>query len=311
MAAPTIARGERARAGAGGRRGSLRGQEDLAGWLFVLPATVLLGAFLVWPTVRSFWLSFTDYRVLAPDDARFIGVANYRDLLGDSNFWQAVRNTAYFAVVVVPVQTAAALGLALLLNQKIPLRSFFRTVFFSPVVLSMVVVAVLWSYFYNPSQGMFNEILENLGLPRQRFLTSDTQAMPAIMVMSVWQGVGFQMVIYLAGLQAIPQYLYEAAAVDGANAWQRFVGITIPQLRRTTFFIVVVSTILALKLFTQVFVMTKGGPFGSTRTIIYMLWEEGLNFRNTGYSSAMAVLFFLLVLAITLIQRRFVPQDED
>jgi len=158
---------------------------------------------------------------------------------------------------------------------------------------------------------MFNAILENLGLPRQRFLTSDVQAMPAIALMSIWQGVGFQMVIFLAGLQNIPQILYEAAAIDGANRWQRFATITLPQLRRTTFFVVVVTTIFALKLFTQVFVMTQGGPFGSTRTIIYMLWEEGLNFRHTGYASAMAVLFFLLVLAITLLQRRFLPQDVD
>ncbi len=293
-----------------GRIGQGRTREQIAGWLFVLPAVVLLGAFLVWPTIRAFYLSFTDYKVLAPNPAEFIGAENYTSLLTDDTFWEAVRNTAYFAVVVVPLQTAAALGLAILLNERIPARSVFRTIFFSPVVLSMVVVSILWSYFYNPGQGLFNAILGNLGLPEQDFLTSSAQAMPSIMVMSIWQGVGFQMVIFLAGLQAIPLYLYEAAAIDGASARQRFTGITIPQLRRTTFFIVVVSTILAFKVFTQVYVMTRGGPFGSTRTIIYMLWEEGLNFRNTGYSAAMAVLFFLLVLAITVGQRRFVPQDD-
>jgi fructooligosaccharide transport system permease protein len=293
-----------------GRAGADKTQERIAGWVFVLPALGLLSAFLVWPTVYAFGLSFTNYRVLSPEPVGVVGLANYAALLGDGAVWQAVGNTAYFAAVVVPLQTAAALGLAVLLNERIPLRSVFRTIFFSPVVLSMVVVSILWSYFYNPSQGMFNAILENLGLPRQRFLTSDTQAMPSIMAMSIWQGVGFQMVIFLAGLQAIPAYLYEAAAIDGASRWQRFRSITVPQLRRTTFFVVVVSTILAFKLFTQVYVMTRGGPFGSTRTIIYVLWEEGLNFRNTAYSAALAVLFFLLVLAITLLQRRFVPQDD-
>jgi len=293
------------------RGAALRGREDVAGWLFVLPATLLLGLFLIWPTIAAFGLSFTEYQVLSPNPTRFVGVDNYLTLLADGDFWQAVRNTAYFAAMVVPLQTGAALGLALLLNEKLPLRSLFRTVYFSPVVLSMVVVSVLWAYFYNPSQGMFNEVLENLGLPRQRFLTSAGQAMPAIALMSIWQGVGFQMVIFLAGLQSIPQTLYEAAAVDGAGRWQRFVSITIPQLRRTTFFVIVVTTIFALKLFTQVYVMTEGGPFGNTRTLIYMLWEEGLNFRHTGYASAMAVLFFLLVLAITVVQRRFLSQEVD
>lgn len=310
MASSTISQAASDRATTGGRLAAIRGRESVGGWLFVLPATLLLGIFLVWPTIQAVGLSFTDYQLLAPTPTSFVGFDNYRFLLGDATFWQAVRNTAYFAVVVVPLQTGLALALALLLNEKLPFRSFFRTVYFSPVVLSMVVVAVLWSYFYNPSQGMFNQVLANLGLPEQPFLTSRAQAMPAIMVLSIWQGVGFQMVIFLAGLQEIARELYEAAALDGANAWRRFRDITLPQLRRTTFFILVVSTILALKLFTQVFVMTKGGPFGSTRTIIYMLWEEGLQFRHTGYSAAMAVLFFLLVLAITVAQRRFIPQDE-
>lgn len=294
----------------GGRFGTVRSRDAMAGWLLVLPATLLLAVFLVWPTIQAVGLSFTNYQVLAPTPTSFVGFDNYRTLLVDENFWKAVRNTTYFAVVVVPLQTGLALALALLLNERLPFRSFFRTVYFSPVVLSMVVVAIIWSYFYQPSQGMFNQVLENVGLPRQRFLTSATQAMPSIIVLSIWQGVGFQMVIFLAGLQEIPRELYEAAAIDGAARWNRFRDITLPQLRRTSFFILVVSTILALKLFTQVFVMTKGGPFGSTRTIIYMLWEEGLQFHHTGYSAAMAVLFFLLVLAITVLQRRFIPQDE-
>lgn len=310
MALPSTTIGRDADSAPKPRRGK-KSQESFMGWFFVLPAVLLLGLFLIWPAVAAFGLSFTNYQVLAPTPTSWVGLDNYTALLTDSDFWQAVRNTLYFAVMVVPLQTGAALGLALLLNQALPMRALFRTVYFAPVVLSMVVVSILWSYFYNPSQGMFNEILANLGLPRQRFLRDSTQAMPAIALMSIWQGVGFQMIIFLAGLQEIPRHLYEAASIDGAGQWKRFTSITLPQLRRTTFFVVVVTTILALKLFTQVYVMTGGGPAGSTQTIIYLLWEEGLNFRHTGYASAMAVLFFLLVLAITIAQRRFVSQDVD
>jgi fructooligosaccharide transport system permease protein len=285
-------------------------REAVAGWLFILPAGILLVLFLVWPALQALLLSFTDYQLLAPLPTRFIGAENYRQLLGDGTVWQAVRTTLTFAALAVPVQSGLALALALGLNLALPGRGALRAAFFCPVVVSTVVAAVIWSYLYHPTQGLFNRVLTGVGLPAQPFLSSSRQALPAILGIATWQNVGFYLVIFLAGLQQIAPQLYEAAAVDGANGWQQFRFVTVPQLRRTTSFVVVVATIYALRLFTEVYVTTKGGPFGATRTVIYLVWEEGVAFRHTGYAAALAVLFFLLVLAITLLQRRLAGDER-
>jgi fructooligosaccharide transport system permease protein len=285
-------------------------QEAVAGWLFILPAGVLLALFLVWPALQALLLSFTDYQLLAPLPTHFVGAENYRDLLRDGTVWQAVRTTLTFAALAVPVQAGLALALALGLNLALPGRGALRAAFFCPVVVSTVVAAVIWSYLYHPTQGLFNRVLVGLGLPAQPFLSSPQQALPAILGIASWQNVGFYLVIFLAGLQQIAPQLYEASAVDGANGWQQFRFITVPQLRRTISFVVVVATIYALRLFTEVYVTTKGGPFGATRTVIYLVWEEGVAFRHTGYAAALAVLFFLLVLAITLLQRRLAGDER-
>lgn len=285
-------------------------QEALAGWLFILPAGALLALFLVWPTVQALLLSFTDQQFLAPLPTRFVGLENYRQALGSGAFWQAARTTLTFAALAVPLQTGLALALALGLNRPVLGRGLLRAAYFCPVVVSTVVAAVIWSYLYHPTQGFFNRALTGLGLPAQPFLSSPRQALPAILGIATWQNVGFYLVIFLAGLQQIAPQLYEAAAVDGANGWQRFRYVTVPQLRRTTSFVVIVATIYALRLFTEVYVTTKGGPFGATRTLIYLVWEEGIAFRHTGYAAALAVLFFVLVLAITLLQRRLAGDER-
>lgn len=285
-------------------------EEAIAGWFFLLPALALLGLFLVWPALQAVLLSFTDYQLLAPLPTRFAGVENYRQLLGDATVWRAAGTTLTFAALAVPLQTGLALALALGLNQPVPGRSLLRAAYFCPVVISTVVAAVIWSYLYHPTQGLFNRLLTDAGLPAQPFLSSPRQALPAILGIATWQNVGFYLVIFLAGLQQIAPQLYEAAAVDGANGWQQFRFVTVPQLRRTTSFVVIVATIYALRLFTEVYVTTKGGPFGATRTLIYLVWEEGVTFRHTGYAAALAVLFFLLVLAITLLQRRLFGDER-
>jgi len=214
---------------------------------------------------------------------------------------------------VVPLQTFFALVLAVLVNQKLRFINLFRTIYFSPVVRTMVVVSIIWYFFYNPGAGLINQMIRFISFGKlgpYSWLKDTALALPSIMVLSVWQGVGFQMVIYLAGLQGIPNELYEAGRVDGANAWQQFWQITIPQLRNTTIFVIISTTILAFKLFTQVWVMTRGGPQGATKTIIVLLYEEGFKMLRVGYASAIGVLFFLIVLAISLIQRIYLREER-
>lgn len=232
---------------------------------------------------------------------------------GDPVFIRAFLNNVYFVVIVVPLQTAFALGLAMLVNQKLKGVNFFRTVYFSPVVTTMAVVSVLWFFLYNPSEGLINAVLGLFGIGPYQWLEHPASAMPAIMLLSIWQGVGFQMVIYLAGLQDIPDSLYEASAIDGASRWQQFRYITLPGLSNTTVFILISTTILAFKLFTQVEVMTRGtgGPEDSTATMMFHLVAQGFKEQRVGYASAIAVVFVLLVLIIAFFQRRVLRQEGD
>ena len=292
-----------------GSRGRADRLEALAGWAFVAPALALLALFVVWPALQALGLSFTDEQLLSPLPTRFVGLANYRDALADPSVWRAAGTTLTFAAMAVPLQAGLALALALGLALPVPGRALLRAAYFCPVVIPTVVAAVLWSYLYHPTQGLFNRALTGAGLPAQPFLSSPRQALPAILGLATWQNVGFYLVIFLAGLRQIAPQLYEAAAIDGATGWQQFRHVTVPQLRRTIGFVVVVATIYALRLFTEVYVTTRGGPFGATRTLVYAVWEEGLAFRHTGYAAALATLFFLLVLAIALLQRRLAGDE--
>jgi len=244
---------------------------------------------------------------------QFVVFRNFVRLLTDESFHRALLNNFLFAAVVVPLQTSFALLLAILVNQKLRLVNVFRTVYFSPVVTTMVVVAIVWSFLYNPGEGFINAFIQTISFGRlgpYNWLTSPRLAFPAIMLVSIWQGVGFQMVIYLAGLQDIPDELYEAAQVDGANRWQQFWTITLPQLRNTTIFVVIATTILAFKLFDQVWVMTKGGPQEATMTTMIMVYREGFKQLRVGYASAISVAFFLIVLGVSLLQRVFLREER-
>jgi multiple sugar transport system permease protein len=285
------------------------------GWLFSSPALLLLLVFLLIPFIMAIGLSFSDQRLIPNPNlpTQFVGLRNFARLIEDETFHRALLNNFLFAAVVVPVQTSLALLLAVLVNQKLRFVNVFRTIFFSPVVTMMVVVAIVWTFLYNPGAGFINQVLNTIsfGLLEPIDWLNDTKlAFPSIMMVSIWQGVGFQMVIYLAGLQDIPSELYEAAQVDGANQWQQFRNVTLPQLRNTTIFVVIATTILSFKLFTQVWVMTQGGPQEATMTTMIMLYREGFRQLKVGYASAIAIVFFVIVLAVSLVQRVFLKEER-
>jgi fructooligosaccharide transport system permease protein len=248
---------------------------------------------------------------MRPNDITFIGLANYQKLFKDPEFWKALRNTFYFTIIVVPVQCVLALALALLVSKRFRGVSIFRTMYFSPQLTSMVVISVLWTVLYNsnPNTGLINSILVSFGLQPINFLTNAKTAMNAIIFMSAWQGAGYQMMIFLAGLQGIPTEQYEASAVDGANKWQQFWNITIPNLKGTIKYVIMITMIQAMKLFTQPYVMTQGGPKNATKTMVYYIYTQGFQKGNFGYACSVAAVFFVIVVAMSLILQRITNAD--
>lgn len=293
---------------------SHRRREAITAWVFSAPALILLIVFLIIPFLMAFGLAFTDQRLLPNPNlpTQIVGLRNFSRMIEDEAFTRAVLNNFYFVIVVVPLQTSLALLLAILVNQKLKGMTFFRAIYFSPVVTTMVVVATIWFFLYNPGEGLINAFIQTISFNRlgpYSFLKDTKLVFPAIMLLSIWQGVGFQMVIYLAGLQEIPDSLYEAAQVDGANRLQQFFNVTLPQLRNTTIFVVLATTILAFKLFTQVEVMTQGGPQNASMTTMVYVVRQGWSRGRIGYASAVTVVFFLIVLGVSLLQR-FVLREE-
>lgn len=282
-----------------------RGHETMMGSLMVSPAMLLLIVFFFIPVGLCFALAFTNARLISPEPARIIGFENFTRLFGDPLFWKSLRNTVYFAVVVVPLQAGFALLLALLVNAKIRGINFFRTLYFVPVVTSIVVVSILWKFMYQ-SDGLVNNMLQTLTfnvVQGTDWLSNPTAAMPAIMFMSIWQAVGFHMVIWLSGLQTIPGELYEASELDGAGKWQQFRYVTWPGLKATRTFILVTITIAALSLFAQINVMTQGGPLDATSTMVFQAVRVGYGQQETAYASTISLVFFVLVLTVSLVQR--------
>jgi len=275
------------------------------GTLMVSPAMLLLIVFFFIPVGLCFALAFTNARLISPEPATLVGLENFQRLFQDPLFWRSLRNTVYFAVVVVPLQAGFALLLALLVNAKIRGINFFRTLYFVPVVTSIVVVSILWKFMYQ-SDGLVNNMLQTLTfnvVQGTDWLSNPTAAMPAIMFMSIWQAVGFHMVIWLSGLQTIPGELYEAAELDGADKWQQFRYVTWPGLKATRTFILVTITIAALSLFAQINVMTQGGPLDATSTVVFQAVRVGYGQQETAYASTISLVFFVLVLAVSLVQR--------
>lgn len=288
------------------RRGTavFAGAQELA---MLLPALALVGIFLILPFALSCWISLTNQRLIPrPVPVKFVGLDNFARILSDPEFWNALLNVTEFTVLVVPVQCGLALALAILLNGRLPFRNLFRGLFFLPAITSMVVVCVVWSTLFQYPTGPFNQILHALtfGLVAPvDWLGNTTTAMPAIVLLSAWQAYGFQMVVYLAGLQQIDPTIYEAARMDGASAWRRFWHVTMPGLRQTHVFALIITTIQAFKLFTQVNILTQGGPRGATDMVVHYMFTAGFVDQKVGIASAVSIVLFVFVLTISVIQR--------
>ena len=279
------------------------------------PALLGLMVFILMPFILAIILSFTNIRLGSPLPVEWVGLREYIRLFHDTVFLRSLFNNVLFALVVVPAQTLLALGLALWLNRPLRGRVVFRTLFFMPVVFPLSLIAVVWILIYSPgTNGMMNHLLQMLTFgywQAKDFLHDPLWALPAIMLTSIWQGVGLQMVVLLAAMQAIPAELYEAAAIDGARAWQRFRHVTLPQLRNALVFVVIVTTILAFRVFDQVRIMTQGGPENHSSTVIFAAVRAAFDRAQVASGMAMSVLFFIIVLAITLVQRRLLRQSRN
>ncbi|MFT3896324.1 MAG: sugar ABC transporter permease [Thermomonas sp.] len=280
-----------------------------AGWLFAAPALLVIGLFFAVPVLAAFALSLTDFDLYAladPRNLRFVGLHNYIDLLGTPMFWKALANTCYFVFVGVPLSLAASLGAALLLNARAArFKALFRTGLFAPVVTTLVAVAVIWRYLFHTQYGMVNWLLGHVGIRPVDWLGDPHWAMPTIILFAVWKNFGYNMVIFIAGLQSIPGELYEAARIDGASRWNQFRHITLPQLGPVLLVAAVITVSGYFQLFAEPYVMTRGDPLQSTVSVLYFMFEEGFTWWTLGRASAIAFLLFLVILAATTLLLRF------
>lgn len=281
---------------------------EAAAWMFVAPALAAIGIFFFLPVVAALALSLTDFDIYALADIenlRFVGFDNYLRLLETPLFWQALFNTLYFVVLGVPLSIAASLGAALLINaQAARFRAFFRTAFFAPVVTTLVAVAVIWLYLFHARYGLINYGLSLAGIEPVNWLGDPDWAMPAIVIFAVWKNFGYNMIIFLAGLQTISEDLYEAARIDGANRWQQFWHVTLPSLAPTMLVVSILTMAGYFQLFAEPYVMTQGGPAESTVSVLYFMFEQGFKWWNLGFASSVAFVLFLLMFAVTMLQIR-------
>jgi len=283
------------------RRSALRRRNALIGWSFILPNFIGFGFLTLLPVLILFYMAFTNWNVFGKAD--WVGAANFQRLLGDGSFHIAFWNTIYYSVLHIPLTIVVSLGLALLLNNKLRGVAFFRTAAFFPYITSIVAIALVWNLLFSPEYGPINEILRGIGIANPPgWLTSSDWAMPAVAIVSTWRDMGYYMILFLAGLQTVPRELYEAARMDGANAWERFVNVTMPCLRPTTFFVTVMLTIKSFKIFDLILVMTQGGPGQSTLVISQFIYRKGFEENQFGYASAAAVALFFLCILVTIIQ---------
>jgi multiple sugar transport system permease protein len=283
-------------------------EQGRAAWLFLGPALTLIGLFFFIPIVASLLLSFTDFDIYAIADfanLRVVGLRNYARLLESPLFWTAFQNTFYFVLVGGPLTIAVSLGAALLVNAPlVRFKTLFRTLYFAPFITTLVAVAIVWRYLYHRQYGWINYALGALGLEPVDWLGDPFWAMPAIILLAVWKNFGYNMLIFIAGLQAIPQELYEAAYLDGAGAWRRFRHVTLPMLAPTLLFVVVITMIGFFQLFAEPYVMTGGGPLRSTTSLVLLMYEEGFRWWRMGYAAAVTFVLFLVILVFMLLQRR-------
>lgn len=285
------------------RANTLRRRETLAAYGFLLPNLIGFLIFTLLPVVAALLISLTDWNLLQPP--KWVGLKNFVTLAQDPLFRKVLGNTAIYVLGTVPVQMILALLVAMALNQGLPGTLFFRAAFFMPVVTSAVAIALVWRWIYNADFGVLNSFLYMLGVSDPpNWLTSTRWALPSVMIMSVWQQIGFSMVLFLAGLQGVPEHLYEAARIDGAGPFQRFLFITVPMLTPTTFFVFVINIINSFQVFDQAFIMTGGGPANATNTIVYNIYQNAFQFFKMGYAAAMAWVLFAIIFVVTVVQFR-------
>ncbi len=280
-------------------------REPLTAYAFLLPSLIGLAVFIIYPLITSFYLSFQRWDMLS--DMRFIGLRNYQRLMDDSDLYKIISNTGIYTLSVVLITLVLALFLAILLNQKLRARAIFRTTFFLPVVMSLTALSALWLWIYDPEFGLANWLLRGVGLPTSRWMNSPQTALAAIIIMVIWQTLGFDIIIFLAGLQNIRRDLYEAASLDGAGTWALFQHVTLPLLSPTLVFLIITSTIQAFRVFDPVYVMTSGlgGPANSTATLVFYLYRQAFNNLDAGYASAIAFVVVAVAMAFTALQLYF------
>ncbi len=295
------------------RRSTHRRRQERAAWILALPFALLFLAFTAWPVIQSVFMSFTDTGardLRSPFSVNFVGLDNFTRAFGDPIFRQAAFNTAYFVLIGVPLTLTIALAAAVALDKGISrFRSIFRLGFYTPVITSIVAVAVVWRFLLHPDVGLINTALGWVGIDGPAWLASTNWAMPALITMATWRNFGTAMIIFLAGLQAVPWALHEAAAIDGANAWQRFRHITVPTLRPTILFVSVTTAIGYLPFFEEPFVMTQGGPLNSTISASMYTFKQ-FSFGNYGYAAALSYLIFVVIAVVTAIQFRFLSERD-
>ena len=282
-------------------------QEHISAWLYLAPALILLGIFVFYPTVRLICDSFYSWDGMG--ERTFVGFQNYRTLIEDEEFWQTVKNSFVFIVGSVPTGMAISLAMALLIQKHLIGRDIFRTIFFAPVVTSLVAAGLVFVWLLNYDFGVLNLMLEKIGLAKMPWLVDDKYAMFSVIVMTIWKDAGYNMILFLAGLNNISESYYEAARIDGAGSWQTFWKITWPLLMPTTFFILVVRIIFSFRAFEQIFAMTKGGPVGSTTVFVYYIYEKAFRYFEMGYASTAAIALLLIVLVLTYIQFKVVKNE--
>ncbi|MFC7786804.1 carbohydrate ABC transporter permease [Rossellomorea sp. GCM10028870] len=282
----------------------------LTPFLFLIPGVIILGAFIFYPMLNAIWLSFTNYNIVT--EAEFIGLENYKELFSDALFWKVLGKTLLYLLIVVPALVILPIFLAILVNQQVKGIGFFRSAYYVPVVTSMVVVGIAWKWVY-ADKGILNYILESVGLISEpvNWLTSTSTSIFAVMVVTIWKGLGYYMVIYLAGLQSISDDLYEAAEIDGASKWKQIWHITIPLLMPSIMIVTIMSSISAMKVFEEIYVMTGGGPLNSSKTLVFYIYEEAFDKLQMGYASAAGVILFIITLIFSVINITFMSKKES
>ncbi|MBS5523630.1 MAG: sugar ABC transporter permease [Clostridiales bacterium] len=290
------------------KRHKVGGQYQNVGYLLIAPAFLIYGLFVLVPIAVTIGMSFTDFNLKT---FSFVGFQNYIDLFSDNVFVKSLLNTVLYSVITIPISMALGLALASLLNQKLRGRGFFRTLFYMPNIFSMVAVSMAWLYLFDTNNGILNRILDIFGIAPIGWVTSSSTALLSIVIMSVWNTTGYNMILFLSGLLSIPEYLYEAASIDGATRFRKFVNITIPQLAPTTFFVFVMACINSFQVFGQVLIVTNGGPLNSTTTIAHQIYKNGFEYYKMGYASSQAVILLIIILLITLVNFKYGRSSDN